>query len=133
VLSGAGLVAIACTFLFFGDTMQTPGRSTLLPVLGTMLLILGGFNQGALLTRALSIRPLTWIGDLSYSIYLWHWPLIVFAKYIFPESSAAVIFSVILTIFISIATFKFIENPIRKTLDINLNKILKLCIYGKTL
>src|SRR5262249_33290783 len=55
------------------------------PVLGACCLLIAGFHPN-IVSRMLSARPLTFIGDLSYSWYLWHWPLIVFARALYPES-----------------------------------------------
>ncbi|MGO4833285.1 acyltransferase family protein, partial [Rhizobiaceae sp. 2RAB30] len=70
-----GLASIMTAgFLYSGDT-AFPGYTALLPTVGTALVILGG-DLGSV--RGLNLRPLLMIGDRSYSIYLWHWPLIVF-------------------------------------------------------
>jgi peptidoglycan/LPS O-acetylase OafA/YrhL len=114
VISAIGLVAIVCSFLLFEGSMQTPGRSTLVPVAGTVLLIFGGFHPGALLTRAISIRPMTWIGDLSYSIYLWHWPLIFFAGALQVLGSFSGKAAVVLaTLAVSWASYHFLEKKVK--------------------
>jgi len=75
----AGLACIVVAVLAFGAGTAFPGHAALLPVAGAALVIFAGnsgprFSAGALL----SLRPLRWTGDASYSIYLWHWPMIVF-------------------------------------------------------
>jgi peptidoglycan/LPS O-acetylase OafA/YrhL len=74
-----GLGAIAYTALTYSGSTPFPGWQALLPVLGTALVIgayplpIGTACPG----RLLATRPVQWLGDVSYSVYLWHWPLIV--------------------------------------------------------
>jgi len=74
-----GLVLLIFSVVFLSPSFDTPGVSTLLPVLGTLLLIAGGKSATGLVHRVVTSRPLVWIGDRSYSVYLWHWPLLVFS------------------------------------------------------
>lgn len=79
--AGLGLVALGA--FTFTTAMAFPGYIALVPVLGTVLMIAAGMgdDKGAVpgsLSYFLSLRPVTYIGDISYSLYLWHWPLIVF-------------------------------------------------------
>jgi peptidoglycan/LPS O-acetylase OafA/YrhL len=120
------LMLLLGTLFLPEKTFQYPTLLIIVPiVLLAVLLYLGNHKNT---TPVLKSRSLIYIGDRSYAIYLWHWPLLVFTKHIFPESSGAIMLSIILTMLMSIVTFKFIENPIRKTRNINLNKISKLCI-----
>jgi peptidoglycan/LPS O-acetylase OafA/YrhL len=83
-----------------------------LPVAGTALLLLAG--EGAnLLSSLLATRPLTWIGDRSYSWYLWHWPLIVFTAAILPRHGWAVSAAAVASLVPAAASYRLIENPIR--------------------
>jgi hypothetical protein len=69
---------VAALFLFDAGT-PFPGHAALLPVAGAALVIFAGSGGSRFSADALlSARPLRWIGDASYSIYLWHWPLVVF-------------------------------------------------------
>ncbi|MCX7282513.1 MAG: acyltransferase, partial [Novosphingobium sp.] len=76
-LAGLGLICWAVAT--FDRTTVFPGASALIPVLGAVLLI--RFAPGTVVGRLLSVRPLVFVGLISYSLYLWHWPLIVFAEY----------------------------------------------------
>ena len=78
-LGAVGLVAITASFLLFDPQVPFPGTAALLPCAGTACLIGAGAQTSA--GRFLSLRPLQFFGDLSYSLYLWHWPLLVFARY----------------------------------------------------
>ncbi len=76
VLGIAGAVAIAAAIVLFDDTTTFPGISALLPCLGTAAIIAAG--PGGIVAKVLQIAPMVWIGRISYSVYLIHWPLIVF-------------------------------------------------------
>src|SRR5690606_5792301 len=79
-LGWAGLAAIVASGVWFTSATMWPGYAATLPTLGTAAVIAGGFagqrgGPGLLIDN----RPMRWIGGLSYSLYLWHWPLIVVA------------------------------------------------------
>jgi len=82
-LAWAGLGAIAVASVGFTPTSLFPGWIALLPVLGTVAVIAGGAAHGRWSPRRLlSWRPATFVGDISYSVYLWHWPLIVVLPFV---------------------------------------------------
>lgn len=78
----AGLAAIVVAGFAFSADTPFPGTAAILPVAGTALVILAAATSSASPTRFLRSRPIQHIGDTSYSIYLWHWPLIVFWGYV---------------------------------------------------
>ena len=85
-------------------------------VLGTMLAILLANAGGNWLTRGLSTPVLAWIGLISYSLYLWHWPILVFAHYYFVQSSlpaAEVALSIALMFGLATISWRFVERPFR--------------------
>ena len=78
---GLGLAAIVAAVLTDGPTTQFPGTAALLPVAGAGLLIAAGVSAPGIGAGALlSLRPLRYIGKISYAWYLWHWPCLVFAR-----------------------------------------------------
>ncbi|MHB8059753.1 MAG: acyltransferase family protein [Gaiellaceae bacterium] len=87
--------------------------SALLPVGGACLLIAAGTRAPFGVSRLLSLRPMVWFGDLSYSVYLWHWPLIVFAKALWPTVGWAVPVAAGVSLLPAWLTYRFVENPIR--------------------
>lgn len=111
---GVGMVLLAA-MIFDKDTVF-PGYAALLPTIGTALAMIAGMSQSRRpsVTRALEFRPLVRIGDLSYSWYLWHWPLIVFAAANFPhrplEASVSAAF---LSLGVAWLSERWVENPIR--------------------
>ena len=110
-LLGVGMLA-ASAWLITGST-PFPGTWTLLPVAGTLLLLLAGGLGSNIVTRALGSRPLVAVGDASYSIYLWHWPFIVFASLLWPEASYAPPLAALLSLLAAFASYRWVEQPLR--------------------
>lgn len=81
VLGWLGIVAVVVAGIAFTERSLFPGWIALLPVLGTVAVIIAGSGGRATAGWWLSRRPATFIGDISYSIYLVHWPLIVLVPY----------------------------------------------------
>lgn len=82
-LALAGWLAIVAAAFTYGPATQFPGWSALLPVLGTGAVIAGGMNRSrAPLHGLVAWKPVQLVGDISYSIYLWHWPIIVVAPFV---------------------------------------------------
>ena len=91
-----------------------PGLFALPPVLGAALLLHAG--EGTRVGRLLSVRPLVWIGLVSYSLYLWHWPVIVFAHHLgVPVGAfryALLLFG--LSVGLAWLSYRFVETPFRR-------------------
>lgn len=78
VMSLLGLITIGVTALLYSSATPFPGSAALLPVLASLLVIGAGMPEGRWgLGPLLRWRPVQWVGDVSYSIYLWHWPLLI--------------------------------------------------------
>ena len=114
-LASAGLGAVVVSAVVFDAGSQLPGWRALLPVLGTAALVAAGVGGSSPVTRLLGVRPLTWIGDLSYSLYLWHWPILVLgpAHPALPEGPAGTAVLVLLALAASVVTFHLVEKPFR--------------------
>lgn len=117
ILQGGGILAILCAGLFYTESTMFPGYAALLPTLGSAGVIIGGMSGRA--TRgfavALNVKPMRWIGDLSYSLYLWHWPLLVFATYL-ADGELRIRYGllvVVLAIIPSWLSYRYIEEPFR--------------------
>jgi len=113
VLGALGLLLLALGFLRITGQENYPGPLTLLPVIGTMLLLVAGTQHLALTSRLLSLKPFTSVGDLSYSWYLWHWPFIVFAVALFPDTPRVAFIAAIASLAPSLISYHFVEQPIR--------------------
>lgn len=78
VLGWLGLLAIAFACVQFDETTAFPGYAALLPTLGAVLVIAAGRSEQVWSSYGLlATRPMQYIGDISYSLYLWHWPVVV--------------------------------------------------------
>ena len=110
VLTGvAGL--IGCMF-WIDRSMPFPGWVALAPVACTVLVIAGGATQSPTV-KVLSSRPMTRLGDLSYSWYLWHWPSIVFARLVWPASLTATCLAAAASLLPAALSYRFVEEPVR--------------------
>ena len=110
---GLGLIAWAVS-VFTTDT-TFPGFAALFPCLGAWLIIYATENGPSSVRTILSFKPLVFLGVISYSLYLWHWPIVVFGKYLAAGDlsygdTAIIIFLPLVMAFIS---FEFIESPFR--------------------
>lgn len=115
LLGWAGLVAVVASGIFLSTDVAWPGYAALWPVLGSALVIIAGFTSGpAGPAGVLSLRPAVWVGGLSYSLYLWHWPLLVAATALWGGLGTAVGALVALASFIPAwLSYRFVENPFR--------------------
>ncbi len=113
IMPALGICLIAHALIFFEDTMRHPSFMTALPVIGTMLL-LWFCKKGELITDLLSARPLVIIGLISYSLYLWHFPIFAFARIEWGDlTTTAKLACIILTFILSALSYSLIERPIR--------------------
>jgi peptidoglycan/LPS O-acetylase OafA/YrhL len=95
---------------------QLPRAILAIPVVATAGMIL--FGDTGRLGKLLASRPLTYLGDLSYGWYLWHWPLIVFTNIVFPANIAAAIAISIFALVLSHFTYQRLEKPFRSNFRI---------------
>ena len=95
-----------------GTDTATNTTATILVVLGTSLVLLGGeFNPWV--SRVLAVKPLTIIGDWTYSVYLWHWPIWVLLITTFNRGREVTVAAFVLSMVFGWAQFRWIEGPIR--------------------
>lgn len=108
-----GITLIAVSGLTFTNTLAFPGGYALIPVAGAVFVIWASVNDGWL-GKFFSVKPLQWIGDHSYSIYLWHWPLIILLPYMLKAEADLILkfLVVMLTLLLAWATTKFVERPL---------------------
>ena len=126
-----GFFLILLSFYFFNDEMLLPSYPTLMPIIGTSILIIfTGRND--LVTKILSYKLIVFLGLISYSLYLWHYPIFSFAyilEFSYENVSKRLIF---ITILLSILSYHFIEKPFRSRILVS-NKILLLVISSSFL
>lgn len=131
LLAFLGLCLVVVSMLIFGKTTPTPSFYTAVPVMGTFLLILFS-KDGLLVNKALSWQPLVFVGLLSYSLYLWHQPVLAFARLISPEEFATneIIGLLGLCLVLSYVSYRWIEQPFRRgfnTSTIFLTSAIGIC------
>ncbi len=113
VMGAAGAVLLLVSAFAIDDGQAFPGVVALVPVTGTVLLILAGSHHTTGVSAALSARPMVWLGDTSYSWYLWHWPLIVFTALLFPHRPGLLITAAAVSLLPAVASYRWLEQPLR--------------------
>jgi peptidoglycan/LPS O-acetylase OafA/YrhL len=110
-----GLALIAASVAAFSWRTPFPGLHALVPAVGAALVIWSGSGASTHAGRILGARPLVFTGLISYSLYLWHWPLLVFARHFaIRELTTAERLGVLLvSVALAIASWRFIERPFR--------------------
>ena len=117
LLQVTGLASIGIAALYYHQATPYPGLAALAPVLGTVTLLVGGSAApSGLVTRALSTPPLRWLGRVSYSWYLWHWPLVGIGTVVDWRIGAAgrLVWSAVALVLATL-TYYFVEEPARKS------------------
>ena len=117
VIGWAGVIAIAISVATFGDVARFPGWIAIIPVLGTVGVLLAGDDARGGPLVVLGIKPLQWIGARSYSLYMWHWPILIIGEaYVGDQfGTKAKCALLLITVGISALGFSYIENPIRRS------------------
>ncbi|WP_144418199.1 acyltransferase family protein [Mycobacterium sp. EPa45] len=118
-LGVVGLAFVIGSVLVIDERTPFPGTWTLLPVAGTLLLILAGTRATGPTYRLLSTRPMVKVGDWSYSIYLWHWPFIVVAALLWNQNAPALFGAAVLSFIPAVLSYRYLEEPIRKINGLN--------------
>jgi peptidoglycan/LPS O-acetylase OafA/YrhL len=113
----AGIGLIGGSVLSYSSTTQFPGAAALLPCLGAALIIRSGESSNTFISRLLSARVPVFIGLISYSLYLWHWPLIVFSKYYLMRelSDVQTLGALVLSGLLASLSWYYVELPCRRT------------------
>ena len=115
VISATGLLLILAAILGYRPAISFPGAFALIPCLGMTVMILVNAQHSTLVSKCLSTSVLVRIGLVSYSLYLWHWPLFVYANYLalgqLPTGLAVALTS--LSLILAFFSWRFIETPFR--------------------
>jgi len=113
ILGWSGAAAILVTVVVYDGGTVFPGYSAALPVVGT-LAVLAAVNTGPI-ALASRLRPVTWIGDISYAVYLWHWPLIILLPYVTERELTTVekLAIGVVTLVLAWVSTTFVEDPVR--------------------
>jgi len=129
-LAWGGLVAVLVAGSLYSLLTKFPGYTAALPVVGTIaILILGASGIPSSLGKLLSTRVLQYLGRLSYSWYLWHWPVLLFAAAWFPDITwrGRLVASGVALI-IAQFTFSLLEHPVRTSSFLAVRPVLSLAL-----
>jgi peptidoglycan/LPS O-acetylase OafA/YrhL len=120
-----GLIFILFSIFFYSNRFQYPSIYTVLPCLGTALIIIYT-NKKTFLFKILTSRPLVQLGLISYSFYLWHQPMFAFSRIQYGTDLTIIIslFLIIISLFLSVFSWKYIEQPFRDRKKIKNNSFL---------
>jgi peptidoglycan/LPS O-acetylase OafA/YrhL len=126
ILSLLGITLIIGSAVSLDESSSFPGYNAAIPALGAVILLYTGRLKNSFVNKALSLSPIVFIGLISYSLYLWHWPLVVFIRYMGIEfttglSSLIVIVSIIL----GWLSWKYVETPFRTSKHTEFKPIIK--------
>lgn len=130
-LSCVGIIFILISYFIFTPSTLHPTSLTVLPVLGAVLVLLFS-EQKNFVGKVLSIKLLSMIGLISYSLYLWHQPVLALMKNVYSIhlEPSQIITAIILTFFLSYLTWKYVENPFRDRKRFSENKIFKYSLVS---
>ncbi len=114
--SWLGIVVIAYSVYFIGGDEPFPGTIALVPVLGATLVLAGGTSSTRWSPAPLAgLPPVQWLGNYSYSLYLWHWPLIIVAPWLLhgPTTWRSKLVILAASLVLAYLTKRYVEDPIR--------------------
>ncbi|GLK94949.1 acyltransferase [Achromobacter insolitus] len=113
-LALAGLALIVWSVARLSESAGFPGYASIPPTLGAGMLILAGSTRKTIVGRLLSIAPMVAVGRVSFSLYLWHWPVMAFYRYAYgePTTKGYLICAAVMTIMTLISYFG-VEKPFR--------------------
>ena len=124
-----GLGLIAYSVVTFDETTPFPGTNALYPVLGTALIVVFAV-EGTVMAKALSLRPLVVIGLLSYSIYLWHQPVLAFARIRTQGRIDTLGYVALIALSVGLAyiSWRYVEQPFRNRDRWSRNQIFTMAV-----
>lgn len=116
LLAACGLALVVASLYGLNEELVFPGLYAIPPTLGAALLIYSGSLGSTWIGSTLAWRPMVWIGLVSYSAYLWHWPILAFLRYGGIEISILVGSVVVaLTLMLAWLSYRFVETPLRRS------------------
>lgn len=127
-----GMAAVLAAYIFLDSSSHFPGHGALLSVVGTcMIIYYGAYGP---INKLLSWAPVVGIGRISYSLYLWHWPIIAFLHYYNERvlTTPQMMFAAGLSLLLAYLSWKFVEMPIRRFQSLTFTKamggLVSICV-----
>jgi peptidoglycan/LPS O-acetylase OafA/YrhL len=126
VLSGLGLGMVVTAMLLIDSHTPFPGIAAGLPCVGAMLFLHATAGTPTIAARAASWRPAVFVGLISYSLYLWHWPVLVFGRIVVarPLSAGEALAALALAFGLATLSWQFVERPFRRPGSFTRSQIL---------
>lgn len=121
-LAVAGMFAVCLSMVVVTEAGGFPGVISLLPVIGVACVIFAGAVGNNIVTALLSARPLVFIGLVSFSLYLWHWPILAFYRYAYGQpAGAGYLICVVLLVAMTLISYYLVEVPFRRPAQRRMN------------
>lgn len=116
IVSLIGAFAIIAPMCYYDEHTLFPGVAALPPVIGSTLLIFSNSDRLTRTGKLLAWQPLVFVGKASYSLYLWHWPILAFGRYVNdgPLTAANTVYLLLLTCAISVLSLHYVELTVRQ-------------------
>lgn len=125
-----GLFLITLSAFYLNSSSPFPSYNALIPCIGASMVILS--KETLLIGKLLSIKPINYIGRLSYSIYLWHWPIIVLFVFYKPFGQVHTFLSLLVILLLSAFSYHFVEQKTRH-LKTSLTKSVSIFVFIPTM
>tara|TARA_Y100001001_G_scaffold147819_1_gene156328 strand:- start:451 stop:2427 length:1977 start_codon:yes stop_codon:yes gene_type:complete len=128
-LTALGAILIVLSFFYVRSDMVFPGVAALIPCAGAALIINFG-GDSFVSKRLLSCKPIVYVGLISYSLYLWHWPILTFLRVVNASvhlDRSMVVLGMIVTLVLSIISWRYVEVPFRRK---DLGDLKKIVLLG---
>lgn len=133
LMAAASVLLIAGSFAFIAEGRTFPGLMAIPACLGTSLLLL---SRNSLVNRILALKPLVFIGTLSYSLYLWHWPILAGIRYVsgaYELTPVAALAFIVLTGVSGYLSYRWVESPFRRRMSTSASYVRLIGVLTVTL
>ena len=116
VIAGVGFACILGSMVGLHEGARDLSVLLLIPALGAACIIYAGESAPNPVAQFLSLRPMVFTGRASYSLYLWHWPALVFARYVLivPMTTLQTVATLLAVAIVGILSWRFVEQPLRR-------------------